>query len=185
MCAGLLVWPASLSYLMWERAALSQYQYWRLLSAHLVHLSIQHLAFNLLGLYVLSELLWDRFTASEWMSLCVFSALAISSLFWLFEPQLLWYAGLSGVLHGLWAGMALLGWMRTRRVLFFAALLALGLKLIWLNGVKLDVPVVSIAHVYGAAAGLLWAGLRRFTESVRTVLLKRFAVLLKRFAPLR
>lgn len=159
MLAGALL-PGSLGVFRWDRAALAEGQWVRLLTAHLVHLSPMHLLSNLLGLAVLSELLLARWRLGALMSLLLCSALGTSLLLWCFEPQLQWYAGLSGVLHGLWGGAALLGWLCSRQTLFGLALLALAVKLAATQAGLMPVtglPVVGVAHAYGGASGLLWA----------------------------
>lgn len=165
--------PGALAALQWQRAALDDGQWQRLLTAHLVHLDTHHLLFNLLGLLLIAELLLARWRGREIFSLMLFSALGTSLLLWCCEPRLQWYAGLSGLLQGLWAGAALAGWLRSRRHLYAGALVLLAIKLIWLNpgstalGIAPAVPVVPVAHWYGAVSGLAWAGLRHAWRRLR------------------
>lgn len=155
--------PGALAALEWQRAALASGEWTRLLTAHLAHLGLHHLLFNLLGLLLIAELLLERWRAADLLSLGLASALGTSLLLWYFEPDLQWYAGLSGLLHGLWGGAALTGWLRTRAPLPACALGALAVKLAWLNpAVPVAVagpvmPVIAVAHLYGAASGLAWA----------------------------
>jgi hypothetical protein len=79
---------------------------------------------------------------------------------------------LSGVLHGLWSGAALCGLHQVQhqpeRRWSVLALLALALKLGWLNHPSGAMPVVPSAHLFGAISGLffsLFHGLwRRFCK---------------------
>ncbi len=159
------VMPDALAELGWQRAAIDAGQWSRLLTAHVVHLNAHHLWFNLLGLLLVAELLLEDWHGVAIASLCVASALGTSLMLWHCEPTLQWYAGLSGLLHGLWGGAALMGWLRTRACLPAGALLALAIKLFWLTpGVGAGavalvqcMPVVPGAHLYGAASGLAWA----------------------------
>ncbi len=152
--------PGGFEALRWERAAMDGGQWGRLLSAHLVHLDARHLLLNLFGLVLVAEWLLERWRLGELLALLLASALGTGLLLWQFEPGLRWYAGLSGALHGLWAGAALAGWLRLRRPLFALALAALAVKLALPGNGPGGMPVVAVAHVYGAASGLAWALLR-------------------------
>jgi hypothetical protein len=82
----------------------------------------------------------------------------------LLEPQLEWYVGLSGVLHGALAAGAIGWWRHESRALALALTVVLVGKLAWeqwhgalpLSG---DMPVVVDAHLYGAVGGALVGGL--------------------------
>lgn len=150
---------AALPALEWQRAALDAGQWWRLLSGHFAHLNTHHLLFNLLGLALIVDLLLDGWSRAAVIGLAIASALGTGVLLWLLEPQLQWYVGLSGLLHGLWGGAALAGWLRRHQPICLAALVALAFKLTLLNEGLGAMPVVPVAHLYGAASGLLWAAL--------------------------
>jgi membrane associated rhomboid family serine protease len=83
--------------------------------------------------------------------------------FLLLMPQLHWYVGLSGVLHGLLTAGAVAWWRGEDRRLTIALWTILLGKLAWeqwhgalpLSG---DLTVIVSAHLYGAVSGLI-AGL--------------------------
>lgn len=109
-CAlGLMTYPNALLDLRYDRAALLSGQWWRVVTGHLVHLNFDHLLLNLAGLILVCELLWYRLPWRHGSALLLFSAAGTSLLLWWLHPELAWYAGLSGALHGLWAGCALAG----------------------------------------------------------------------------
>lgn len=110
-CAlALTYWPDGLTHFRYDRAGLSSGQAWRVLTAHFVHLNTPHLLFNLLGLFLLCELLWNRMSPIHALGLFATAAVGVSGLLYWLHPELAWYAGLSGALHGIWAGCALAGW---------------------------------------------------------------------------
>lgn len=148
----------------YERTAVLDGELWRLLTGHFVHLGWSHTALNLAGL----GLVWALFaqTLRGWRGLWVLfvSFVAIDADFLLNEPQLVWYVGFSGVLHGLFtAGVVASLIARERETWLLAALLVV--KLAWeqlLGPVPLTAqlaggPVVESAHLYGALGGLVAA----------------------------
>ena len=94
------------------------------------------------------------------------SMVSIGLGFVFLEPQLDWYVGFSGVLHGGLAAGALAWWRQESRPLALVLTLILVAKLFWeqrWGGLPLSggLPVVVDAHLYGAiggglAATLLW-----------------------------
>jgi rhomboid family GlyGly-CTERM serine protease len=105
--AATTFWPDGLALLRYDRDAIVSGQIWRLLTGHVVHLNTWHLTLNLLGLWLIAELLCDRVPARYAAGSLLLSALLIDLALWTAHPDIGWYAGLSGALHGLWAGCAL------------------------------------------------------------------------------
>ncbi len=90
----------------------------------------------------------------------------ISLVFYFYLPNIDAYAGLSGVLHGLYTAVALV-YLQYRKERNFA-FLVLGLivaKLIWENtfgqtgtAQLIGSPVLTEAHLYGAIGGAIFGG---------------------------
>lgn len=148
--------------LRYERVAILGGEYWRLITGHLVHGSTAHLLLNMVGLGLIAGLFPRDYSLGQWLFIGVASVAAIDAGFVLFEPQLDWYVGLSGVLHGALAAGAV-GWWRHETKPLAAVLSAiLAGKLAWeqhfgalpLSG---DMPVIVNAHLYGAVGGSLAA----------------------------
>jgi rhomboid family GlyGly-CTERM serine protease len=159
--------------LRYERAALANGEWWRLITAHLVHLDVRHLALNLAGLVALWWLYAADARPRDWLIVALVSALAIGAGLYLLSPSLHWYVGLSGVLHGFWAAAAVAAWHRWRAesVVTLAVLAAkLAAEQIFgplSAGVSSGLPVVTVAHLYGALGGLAAAlGLRLWRQPV-------------------
>jgi rhomboid family GlyGly-CTERM serine protease len=141
-------------------AVIHEHQYWRLLTGHLVHGSWQHVWLNLAGLGLVASLFRGSYSVMQWLAITLVSVAGIDAGFILLMPQLHWYVGLSGVLHGLLAAGAV-AWCRSEdRGLAIALWSILFGKLAWerwhgalpLSG---DLNVIVNAHLYGAVSGLL------------------------------
>jgi rhomboid family GlyGly-CTERM serine protease len=149
------------STLQFDRALIEQGHYWLLLTGHLVHLNWMHWALNMAGLVVVAAFFSLYGSILDWLFVLLFSAMVIGlGLYW-FHPELIWYVGLSGVLHGLF----IYGAIREIRFYPFSGyilLLLLTGKLIWeyMNGAlpgseeMTGGRVLVEAHLYGAIAGL-------------------------------
>src|SRR6266853_1727007 len=63
--------------LRYDRVALAHGQWWRLLSAHVVHLSVRHALVNCLGLVLLWALFLRDYAPRRWLAVVLAAALAI------------------------------------------------------------------------------------------------------------
>jgi rhomboid family GlyGly-CTERM serine protease len=153
-------WTQALRY---EREAVLEGEVWRLLTGHLVHGSLRHLLLNEAALVVIGLLLARDYSIAAWALVVVGSMAVIDLAFVLWEPQITWYVGLSGVLHGMVAAGAVAWWRREKPALALAITAILIGKLAWeywQGALPLaDLPVVAEAHRYGALGGALVAAL--------------------------
>ena len=165
--------------LRYEKPAAWSGEYWRLLTGHLVHASAAHLLLNVIGVGLIAALFPRDYSPRQWVLIFLGRAITIDLGFVLFEPQLLWYVGLSGVLHGALGAGAIAWWQHETRPLALALTGILAGKLSWeqwhgalpLSG---DMPVIVDAHLYGAVGGLvvavgLWVYSRRWSVSARSL----------------
>lgn len=157
--AAALHWPGLAAALLLDRPAVAQGQWWRLWSGHLLHLGLSHALLNLGALAVILMLVWrQRMLAELAVAALVAMPLLSLALLWL-DPQLDWYAGLSGLLHG----VLVMVLVRRGDMLAIVLLLLLVAKLAceWRFGSHgQQFEVVTLAHRLGAALGLLWAVVR-------------------------
>ncbi len=156
LAAGGAGWADSLRY---ERAAIRAGEWWRLLSAHGVHLGARHLLLDSAGLVLLWVLYARELRPLNWLLALVGATAVIDAGLWWGEPQLQWYVGISALLHAGWAAGAAAGAMRGQRA-GWIMLAILGIKLgveLYAGGsvVTQAFAVVTAAHRYGALGGLL------------------------------
>jgi len=141
--------------LRYDRSAIAAGGWWRLLTAHIVHLDVHHLILNELGLVLMWSLFADDYDAVEWCAIVLAGALAISCGLWWLSPRVSWYVGASGVLHAVMAAGAAKhlverSWDR------WILILGLGAKLAWEQWGGASAPLIVVdAHLYGACCGFL------------------------------
>ena len=153
-----LIGPQAFRY---QTGLIEQGQWWRVLSAHLVHANWIHLALNLAGLALcigITGIVWRWW---QWLWRCLLLMLCISASFFLLQSKMGWYVGFSGVLMGLY----LLAAFDTRRqqpgmsiILAIFILSKIGMEQFSsVNMTTQDligVPVMVDAHLYGVVTAL-------------------------------
>lgn len=150
------------SWLHYDRAQILSGQLWRAISCHFVHANLVHLCLNITGI-IMTWFLWHAwFSPRYFVYGILFCAAGTGAGLLLFNPELDYYHGFSGVLHGLFAIGALAA-ARDRDWLgyLFGFLLVIKLLTEYLSGTAiigtefLRGPVITDAHLWGALTGLV------------------------------
>jgi len=159
----------------YDRAAILDGEAWRLVTGHLLHADVHHLGWNVFGVLLVWFLFARDYTPRQWLAILLTSTAVTSAGFLLLEPELDWYVGFSGVLHGCMAA-GLVAWLRsTRDPLTWLVAGLFAAKLGWehfqgalpFTAGTLSLPVVHEAHTYGAIGGVLaalWLGRERHSS---------------------
>jgi len=151
--------------LKYDRLAIQDGEFWRLFTGHFTHLNTSHLLLNLAGLVLTWLLVGRNYSSSQWLVVVLVSITAISSGFWFLDTHLLWYVGLSGVLHGLMIAGAVQGIKSLPVESIVLCVVVIG-KLVY-EQLAGPLPgsesvsggeVVVNAHLYGAIGGAIAAG---------------------------
>ncbi len=158
----------------YDRVWVGQGEAWRLLSGHFAHLSWSHLALNGTGLILVWYLVGEAYETWTWVLIILLTLATIDAAFWFLNPELYWYVGMSGLLHGiLVAGII----TRLRRpdldtgILILLLVAKIGYE--QLSGpvpgseITSGGPVVVDAHLYGALGGILGALFAKLRGSIR------------------
>jgi rhomboid family GlyGly-CTERM serine protease len=93
--------PLSSVWLAYDKQQLVGFQLWRLITGHFLHTNHIHLVLNLAGLTLLWALHGHYYQRSQYLIILLLLCLGTSGGIYFFTPQMQWYVGLSGVLHGL------------------------------------------------------------------------------------
>ncbi len=139
-------------------------QVWRIWTAHWVHVGWIHYFLNMLA-FICLPFIFPQFKSLHISVLLLLLPIAVSLSFYLFFPHIMAYAGLSGVLHGLYvvAAMVCLPKQEERHFSILVLLLIAG-KLLWENtfgqmgtAELIGSPVLVEAHLLGASSGFMYA----------------------------
>jgi rhomboid family GlyGly-CTERM serine protease len=154
--------------LRYDRDAIAGGEIWRLISGHFVHLGLSHWLYNGVGLLLIWFLVGQFLRSSQWLLVTWLSILCIDAGFWILEPQLQWYVGLSGLQHGYLVAGILAGYGERRAEMAVLGAVIIG-KLLYEQLVG-PIPgsefssggaVVTAAHLYGAIGGLIASAILR------------------------
>jgi|SRR5688572_17438180 len=151
--------------LSYQRTGIAQGEYWRLLTGHFVHLDLEHAVLNGLGLVLMWALFARDYPPARWLAIYLGAALAVSAGLWVFNPEIAWYVGASGALHGVMTAGTLAhlrrgdldGWI-------LALFIVLKLAYEQFSGALPfagSPDTVVDAHLYGAFGGVVLALLLR------------------------
>jgi rhomboid family GlyGly-CTERM serine protease len=162
-CAVLLLpelgGDAGRALLRYDRAGLAAGQGWRLLTAHVVHLGLEHAALNSLGLVLMWALFARDYRPRQWALILLSALTAIDAGLWLRDSTVVWYVGSSGVLHGVMAAGTLAhlrrrdldGWLLAA---FLISKVAYEQHMGALPFADSGAGVIVDAHLFGALGGL-------------------------------
>ncbi len=176
ICLALQIWGDP-QWLRYQRALLWDGELWRFFTANFIHIGWSHWSMNMAGLALVYMLVGVQFGVWQWLFITLGSSLGVSVGLFALNPDLNWYVGFSGALHGLLVAgtVAEIYRQRGRQRGFGALLLAcVAGKLAWEQWVGslpgsaaiAGAPVVVDSHLYGAVAGLVFAAIVLVVESL-------------------
>lgn len=175
MVLTMLNQPWSEQWLIFYRPELPA-QAWRFLTASLCHTNANHLLVNSLGLLMIWLLFKRHFYWQNLTLLMLIASLGVSIGLWFFDPDVVWYVGLSGTLHGLFCYGAC---KDVEQKIRFGWLLCLGIALKlaleqWgppqqAMAALIDANVLVNAHLYGAIVGIMYYLIMRYQAALTQV----------------
>ena len=153
-------------WLAWSRPGIRDYELWRLVTGHLLHLGWAHWALNAVALVLVWFYFQQRFSTLQWWCALLLISVLVSLCLFVFAPAIQWYVGLSGSLHGLlvWAALGTLADKRSR-VTASVLLVLVVVKILFemfgdvrnFSESLVGGRVIVEAHAWGALAGVaLW-----------------------------
>lgn len=165
--------------LIYDRAAITSGEWWRLLTGNLIHHSTTQLIFDVVAFSVAGALVEVRRHA-HFIILCMVAGACVGVVLYLAKPEMLYYAGLSGIVTALVVYLCLNGlgdttWWRwlcagalTLVVVKIGVELVYDSTLVGLAEPQLFVPM-PLSHVTGAVTALIFFLLTRSPLCEQTV----------------
>ena len=168
------------TFLRYDRTPILAGAIWRLLTGHLVHIGWPHLLLNLAGLVLVWVLCGSALSPSAWWRTTVACAAGIGCGLLAFHPEVEWYEGLSGILHG-WLMAGAVGWVCAGCYWDGIAIIIVLCTKIgfeqWHGVLPSSVfltggPIILAAHLYGTVSGLVIAVFE--TSRIKKVIFRLF-----------
>ncbi len=163
------------SLLSLEPNKVSSGEYWRLLTANFVHFGWIHTAMNAAALLLCVLAFFTDYSLKHFSFLLIWCCAGVGLGIYFLNPEYSPYAGLSGAIHGL----IVAGLLQTRAYPLWIRVIVLSLlvaKLVDENGADyaatelqalLPVAVAVESHLYGALAGLAFAGVEWLLQRIK------------------
>lgn len=131
-------------------------EFWRLLTAHWVHINWIHFFLNAAGLLLCVMITAPQWSIKRWIVYQLILALGISLMFSLFNPELDWYVGYSGTLYGVYLLAAVDLYRRDKMIaVLLSAVIVIKIAIEQSGEINLTTsdiigsPVIVDAHFYG------------------------------------
>ncbi|HFC92357.1 MAG TPA: rhombosortase [Leucothrix mucor] len=143
--------------LLFLRENIQQGELWRIWTGNLIHSNYTHLGLNLSGFWLFVFIFKELINAIQLMlSLAILISGVGLGLYFL-NPELYWYAGLSGALYGLFIVGAFYALVDKDFITGVSIIIVIPVKIIWdhlhntgqLNADLIGVPVSTDSHIYG------------------------------------
>ena len=157
-----LLGKSTLENLMYHREAIIDGQYWRFISAHLVHSNGWHLLLNLASLLMIGWLFSQHLSVILWLLVFVCAALSISAAYFWIAPEFDYYVGISAVLYAVIIVGALLE-IKQQPLMATVILLVVTGRVIWQQfsgsvdalAELIDQRVAIESHLFGIITGYI------------------------------
>ena len=155
---------------VFDKAAIAQGEWWRLLSGHWVHSDLSHAVWDITALLLFGALFEERLQWRLPLALLVATA-GVDAWLWWGDSALQYYCGLSGILNGLLIVGLLDLWRDNRHPLILLTAVGAALKIILEIHMgqalltRTAWPSVPVVHAAGFLSGLLWAWATRVANS--------------------
>jgi len=156
--------PKASEIFRFDRYAINAGEWWRLLSGHVVHLGWAHTFLNLTGLVLVTVIFQQELSfKKDSMAMC-FCIAGTSLGMYYFSPNIIWYVGLSGALHGYLIYYLIKGYKVSPLISIVALTTIIG-KVIWeqtpwgdtSSTEELIGGIVAVdSHSYGSISGIIF-----------------------------
>ncbi|MGI1677322.1 MAG: rhombosortase [Cellvibrionaceae bacterium] len=159
------------SVLAFDRTAIEQGEWWRIITANFLQLNWKHLALNLAGIIGIWFIFWGEFTKRWELLFLLISVISTTALLFFLSPNVKHYVGLSGALHGIFIAFCIAS-IRQHSTLSAIGIIGISIKLLneqFLSSNSLieqfiESSVIIDSHLWGAFGGFIAGGIYLFTS---------------------
>ena len=160
--------PGAKACLQYDRVLIGQGQWWRMLTSHWVHWTADHLLWDLMAFAALA-LCALRIAQARAVGTLITASILIPITLWLFQPEMIYYRGLSGLASALYVFVVVDLAAKARRdakplleVVSWCMLLGFSAKVIFelatgqtlfVQSMGANVQGVPLAHLAGGIVG--------------------------------
>ena len=170
VAAALFMIPGTAAFLQYDRSLIANGEMWRLLTSHWAHWNYDHLFWDVTAFFLLSAFAFS-ISRLRTAALILLSSSLIPLAVWIWLPNMNYYRGLSGIDSALYLFVACC-WMKQakrsgdafRFILLLTLIAGFSAKVIFeiatgktlfVQSMGKGVIAVTLAHIAGAAAGVL------------------------------
>jgi rhomboid family GlyGly-CTERM serine protease len=149
--------------LLFLRENIQQGEIWRIWTGNLIHSNYYHLGLNLSGFWLFVLIFKELINTTQLIVSLVILITAVGSGLYFLNPELYWYAGLSGVLYGLFIIGAMYALLDKDFITGISIIIVIPVKIIWdylhntgqTNADLIGVPVSTDSHLYGISTAFI------------------------------
>ena len=149
--------------LLFLRENIQQGELWRIWTGNLIHSNYYHLTLNLAGFWVFVLLFKDLMKVIPFLLSLTLLISGVGLGLYFLNPELYWYAGLSGALYGLFIIGGIYALIDKDFITGLSILIIIPAKIMWdhthnagqHNADLIGVPVSTDSHLYGITTAFL------------------------------
>ncbi len=153
--------------LLFLRDNIQQGEWWRIWTGNLVHTNYYHLGMNLAGFWIFIFIFKDLINSTQFLVSLLLLITGVGFGLYYLSPQLMWYAGISGALYGLYIVGSAYALLDKDFITGLTIMIVIPSKIIWdhiyktgqTNADLIGVPVSTDAHIYGISTAFLIAAM--------------------------
>ena len=159
----LLIFQNFQEHLIFTHNKITSGEVWRLWSGQFVHTNYIHLMMNTTGFIALLIMYPKESFKPKLAIQILYISTCIGLWLYFFSPEIQWYAGLSGIIYGLFVIASLQASIQKDFLLGYLLFAAITIKVIWenidssINNTStglINAPIATDAHLYGYIAAL-------------------------------
>ena len=150
-------------YLLFLRENIQHGEVWRVWTGNLVHSNYYHLGMNLVGLWLFIFIFKPFINSTQLFIVLALLITGVGMGLYYLSPELMWYAGISGALYGLFIVGSVYALLHKDFITGLPVIIVIPVKIIWdhlhdggqANADLIGVAVSTDSHIYGISTAFM------------------------------